>query len=391
MLYLCTNLDFEYELTGGGTPREQQHHEKMNRRWQSILKLYPSFARGITISPFSSTNTEALSPVAEVAEVQEGTRLPERDVVDVAAELAQTEHVLVCWGVSANMAQLAERYDARLWGADPKIVNMVNDKCVSHGWEQELGVALPHSAVVNTEEELVSIIRACPHDWVLKHPMGVSGRGRILGREGDCTETTKQWARTQWQAGWSLLFEPWVQDKEDFSLHLDIAMSGEIHRVGVTQLATTGGGAYRGNRVIPGWCPPTGSWDVAEAVAQKMRALGYWGPVGIDGLTGRLGQHAWVRPLVEVNARFSFGRMALALSHWVPQGWCYLWWHPTEKERKQGLLRTETLPVLSPRCEQPGVYALPRIADPNAQSQTFVVVADQCDTLSTLEKQVVLL
>ena len=36
--------------------------------------------------------------------------------------------------------------------------------------------------LVSTFEQLQQAVRDCPHDWVLKHPFGFSGRERGLGK-----------------------------------------------------------------------------------------------------------------------------------------------------------------------------------------------------------------
>lgn len=174
-----------------------------------------------------------------------------------------------------------------------------------------------------------------------------------------------------------------MEQAQGFSTHFTIGLEGGIDWVGHCQLLTDKGGVYRGNRV--GVEPlEERSRQVGESVCRQLARAGYWGPVGIDGLVGTLaGEPVW-RPLLEINARCSFGRLTLALGDWIPRGWVYLWWFPprTTVDQVRGL---PPLPEPGARAPGPGVYALPLSVDPETASQTAVLLAPDSQELAALE------
>lgn len=331
-IWAVANLDFEYELAGRTlTPT-------VARRWRHVLRLLPQARQANCLDP-----VDFASPV-------EGELIP--------------------WGVTPRVLQLAPQQNFPA----PAVVREVNDKRFSHQLEKRFGVELPYARLVGSLEELEDTIRDCPYDWVLKHPMGVSARERAVGKRGRLSDSGRGWARKQF-ANWTLLFEPWVDPRRDFSLHFEIGRDGSIEFVGHCQLVGDPGGVYRGNQVMPGQEVAGRALACGREVAGELARLGYWGPVGIDAFEGVLGDQPVLRPLVEINARYSFGRMTLALHDWLPRGWCLLWSHPKQSP--------PALPPL-PAAPRPGAYGLPREADPDGNSATILFVAPTAEELNRI-------
>ena len=272
------------------------------------------------------------------------------------------------------------------------IVRMVNDKCFSHSLEHRLGIGLPHSTLVSSIQDLEQAVHRCPYDWVLKHPFGVSGRERMLGRKKSLTSSIEGWARKRMSQGFSLIFEPWVEKRHDFSLHFDVSETGAVTFLGHCEFIFDPGGVHRGHRLNTGFSPHPGSLECGHKIVDSLAGLGYWGPVGIDSLTGILGRRAIVRPLVEINARCSFGLLALSLGDWLPQGSCYLWWHPSRQRaaHSRALLSFRPLPSSGSRELEPGYYRLPVPIDPKGETETVIVVAQNEKELIHLEEKLYL-
>ena len=338
-----TNLDFEYELAAPTGSRPTPLPAASQGRWRWILRLLPE-AR------------EALCP--DPAEL-------DRPAPPGGAER------LVVWGVTPRVLRWAEQLGLGDRFPSPHRVREVNDKRFSHRLEKQLGIALPHSQVVESLEQLRAAVESCPYGWVLKHPLGFSGRERMVGSAGTLSDSAWGWARRKLSQDWSLLFEPWVEQRQDFSLHFDLGPEGQVSFVGETQLLSDPGGVYRGSRIVPSGGVEPEVHEMALRVAQEVARCGYWGPLGIDGLRGQLGDQAVLRPLVEINARYSFGRLTLALTEWVGQDGWLLWWHPSQAELTRLPADLPPLPVRP----QAGFYALPLLADPSQNSGTVVVVA----------------
>lgn len=330
--YALSNLDFESELAGLAFPAS------IARRWRHVLRLLPEARRATCLDP-----TDFTGPL---------------------------EGRLVAWGVTPRVLQLAPLQEF----PSMEVVTRVNDKRFSHGLEKRLGVELPYARVVVSMDELEEAVRECPHDWVLKHPFGVSARERAVGKRGGLSDSGRGWARKQ-LARWSLLFEPWVNPRRDFSLHFQIARDGAVDYVGNCELVPDPGGVYRGNQVLPGRPVPGEALACGQRVARELAQSGYWGPVGIDAFEGLLGDQPVLRPLVEINARYSFGRLTLALRDWLPEGWCLLWSHPK-------LLEVAYPPL--PASPRPGAYGLPIEADPEGTSGTVLYAAPTPEELSRI-------
>lgn len=332
-LFAVANLDFEYELAGrNGLPAS------VARRWRHVLRLLPEARRATCLDPVNLTG-----PV-------QGELLP--------------------WGVTPRVVQMAPHQDF----PDPAVVRRVNDKQFSHELEKRFGVELPCARLVTSLEELEAAVADCPHDWVLKHPMGVSARERAVGKQGRISDSGRGWARKQF-VNWTLLFEPWVDPRRDFSMHFEIARDGSVEFVGHCQLVADPGGVYRGNQLVPGQELAGRALACGREVAGELARLGYWGPVGIDAFEGVLGEHPVLRPLVEINARYSFGRLTLALRDWIPENWCLLWSHPK-------IAPTAHPPL--PQGAGPGAYGLPVEVDPDGSVGTLLIIAPNVEELNRI-------
>jgi hypothetical protein len=352
------NLDFEYELAQGTGSRKKGRG--LDSCWLSILRLLPEARR------------------AEV--------LAHEVLANPLLAKGLTAERLVVWGVTPRVAKLAELLGLPHAFPPVAVVREVNDKRFSHALEHQLGIALPFSKIVSSVDQLKASVKDCPFDWVLKHPLGFSALQRVVGRRGKITDSALGWTRNQVAEGWTLLFEPWVEASRNFSMHFEVSETGETRFLGHCELLTDLGGVYRGNRVTGTRLDPT-IYDRGLEVTSEVARRGYWGPVGIDAFTGQLGGHPVLRPLVEINARCSFGRLTLALADWTPPGWCYHWWHP----RKADCWRVDgtsfPLPEPGEAGLEPGAYALPLSVDPGQRSRTLILLASTLAKLEQIEEE----
>ena len=337
-LCVWANLDFDYELAlasqGPYVPGPKL--KSLKERWGSILRLV-------------SGNEEA------VLEPNSAARL-------------------LPWGVSSSVLSLPRETGQAL--PEPEVVRHVNSKITSHQWEVKYGCALRHARVVDNLNQLEEAVSQCSGDWVLKHPFGVGGRERVTGKHGVENPATTNWAKTRFRQGWRLVFEPWVYQRTDYSVHYQIRQSGDWDHVGECALWTDISGAFRGNRVSPVSLTDSATRSVTDRVVDEIAQLGYWGPVSFDAFCG-----AESRPIVEINARYTFGRLTLELARGLPADRHLLWWHA--KAREVAELEERAQPY--PRSGfQPGVYRLPEFADPGGATRTFVLLAESEEQLLEL-------
>jgi hypothetical protein len=350
-----TNLDFEVELwyeSEAQAPAVQD-----DPRWQGVLRLLPE-----------ARHAECLS--FEMAGCFDGVKR------------------LTVWGVTPRTARLAKHLGLSHALPPVELVRKVNDKRFSHKLELELGMALPYSVLVESVEALEAAVAACPHSWVLKHPLGLSALSRLIGRRGQLPRTARGWALRKLERGWPLLFEPWVEDRRHLSLHFDIGKGEQISFVNHCQVITSPQGGYRGSEVHPSAVLDDTTLGYGLRIAAAVARRGYWGPLTVDSFSGMLGDVPVNRPLVDINARYSFGRLSLGLADWLPPDWCYFWWHPKAPEfpRSRPL---QPLPEPGQADLKAGAYALPASVDPGQTSGTVVLVSPSAFKLQRLQAKFV--
>jgi hypothetical protein len=156
--------------------------------------------------------------------------------------------------------------------------------------------------------------------FALKPRFGTSGRGRAAGATGD-----RRWrdALPRLAARGGAVLEPWVERHCDLAAELVIRRDGRVELLGSLLLETTAAGVPRGHRAR--WldrsrCAAGTRFDAeleraALALAEAAARAGYRGACGVDAFVfaGPDG-HALLRPVVELNARFTLGHAALAVA-----------------------------------------------------------------------------
>nr|MBA3321538.1 hypothetical protein [Pyrinomonadaceae bacterium] len=184
----------------------------------------------------------------------------------------------------------------------------------SHALELELGVAMPGAATADTMEQLrEAVSRACPgaqDKWVLKSAFGFAARERVLGRGPALEGAPAVWCERRVAAGETLIFQPWLERLREYGVTMLIERSGEVQIEGVSDLQTNGAGT--GTGYLLGRPPTTQRiaqlTEAARIVGRRLFAEGYTGTAGLDALEHAGGLH----PLLEINARYTMGFVALA-------------------------------------------------------------------------------
>jgi hypothetical protein len=198
---------------------------------------------------------------------------------------------------------------------DFEVVARVNSKLWSHALEEETGWALPGARVVHTAEELSeAAARARPgadDKWVVKSPYGFAARERVLGRGPRVEGPQATWASKRLARGEPLIFQPWLEVKREYGVVVEVSAEGSHRLLGVSDLQTNGAGT--GTGYVLGRPPAPERMRelerVAEVVCERLRAEGYGGPAVFERVEHAGGLH----PLLEVNARYTMGFVALAV------------------------------------------------------------------------------
>lgn len=246
------------------------------------------------------------------------------------------EWELVPWGWTSQLQAWGERHGWTCPAPPADVVRLVNSRVFRSGLEAEMDVAVPGSRVVNSVEELLSHLanHVFPgSSWVLKANFGMSGRERCLGHGNRLSEPHLNWARKRLELG-GLVYEPWLNRIAEAGLQWEVPQTGDPQLMGVTPLLTDASGTYRGSRLesANGDRTATDAWqdaiEVTRQVAVRLQQQGYWGPVGIDAMwhTAADGK-VLCRPLQDLNARYTMGRLALGWRRLLPEGSSADWLH----------------------------------------------------------------
>ncbi len=135
---------------------------------------------------------------------------------------------------------------------------------------------------------------------LVKDPFGSSGA--FLCYQPGPSDLARLWAWAKQSGG--LLFEQKLEKRREESLHFDFQAQGWVYR-GRVELHSTAEGGYLGSRVDQD--RPCSFLEGLTPLLLRIHELGYQGPLGLDLLYG-FSDHP---RLLEINARWTMGRMAL--------------------------------------------------------------------------------
>jgi hypothetical protein len=302
------NSEFETELADGRIRRPPHPRvEAVNRQLsRHILKLaQPGDGLFVTFEPDDALHVESDRRGVEIVSAQSPP---------------QSHRSFTPWGWTAHAVAVGESLGAIMRPLSPPTVAAVNSKLFSHALECEFGVNLPGAFVAASMPELTERV-ACEHPkendkWVIKSHLGFAARERTLGRGPRLATATAVWCQKRFDAGESLLCEPWLEVVREYGVQMRIAADGACEIVGFSDQQTNGAGTIIGFRLGR---PPTDERRrqlsrIAEMTAEKLFRHGYVGPVGVDALEHRGG----LRPLLEINARHTVGLLAVAAERESP-------------------------------------------------------------------------
>ncbi|QDV48710.1 hypothetical protein [Gimesia fumaroli] len=333
--FFLGNFDFEHQLasevyaaSGGATPALNAIFASC---WIGLAEEDDLlFLPGRVASDFVSQLSEAGLPRVELT-----NQWPTREQ---AAELE-----FVPWGWSDAVKRIAVDNGFQFESPDLRAVQTVNARTFSFACEQEWGLALPGSCQVNDLAELETAIRQLQRQeaepdntWVVKANFSMSARERMLGRGTRLTEQVIGWAAKRFAQGQPLFVEPWVKRTAEAGLQFFISREGEPEWLGLALLLSDERGQYRGSRITVDvetrreWQPAI---EVGQRVALRAQAAGYFGPLGIDAMrfSDEHGEKRW-RPIQDVNARYTMGRLALGFSRFLQPHQAASWLHFPWKE-----------------------------------------------------------
>ena len=209
------------------------------------------------------------------------------------------------------------------------------------------GTDVVGTACATVEQALAQMGRLAEEGFdavVVKAIYGSSGRGQIHCRGGQVRAEQRGRLENILRQQGQVVVEPWLDKVVDLSLHFDVGVEGETAVAGWTRFLTDGRGQYRGSFVgsltagldeeVKRFLYGDGrdarrlarlGEQLAEWLAEPLRAAGYQGPVGVDAMVYRDGDCLRLKPIVEINPRTTMGRVALKLQQAVNSARTALW------------------------------------------------------------------
>jgi hypothetical protein len=261
--------------------------------------------------------------------------IPQPGIVDATGDLKEPQGVeLVAWGWTAAVVAFGRSHGWSCPAPPLEVVREVNSRAFRFTLELEWDVGLAGAAMVRSIDELEAVLHdhgSVSRGWLLKANFGMSGRETVRGRDTVLNGQTGSWTQKRLATIGPVIFEPIVERIAEAGIQFDIPQDGSPQLVGVTPLLVDRSGVYRGSQFgcpaceLDPWQPAV---EVGMRVAATVQRLGYFGPLGIDAMRYRdEAGDIRLRPLQDLNARYTMGRLALGFCRVLPTGRCGSWLH----------------------------------------------------------------
>lgn len=260
-----------------------------------------------------------------------------RDAEKPAFPFCAPGRALVPWLATPEAEALARAEGVPLAASAAERVRRVHDKAFAYEAARAaslLPVALAGATLVLEPEALgeADAVRCRIEDavagwpaslresFVLKPRLGTSGRGRLAFRGGRVDGERLGAALARLRESGGALVEPWLERTLDLSAQLHVAGPEQVHVLGTLRQVVTAHGGPTGHagRIGGDGAVESGTrWDArlraaALAIGSAAARAGFRGACGVDALVFRAPDGAeTLRPVVELNARFTAGTVAL--------------------------------------------------------------------------------
>lgn len=202
-------------------------------------------------------------------------------------------------------------------------VKALNSKAWSHVLATRLGLepgVFQEARLLRNPLDLLEHLHnssdAAVHAWTIKPVFGFAGGGRIHGAGRAVDKEQQRKLGVLCRQDGVALWEPWVERSMDLSTQVWCSGSGKVSVLAQGRLMCSPTGRYAGNAGAT-WLEEAPDAvrvcrDAALAVGGALVGAGFQGVAGVDAFTFKDPQDGScrVRPLVEVNARFTMGLMA---------------------------------------------------------------------------------
>jgi uncharacterized ferritin-like protein (DUF455 family) len=201
----------------------------------------------------------------------------------------------------------------------------------------EVGTAV--DSLEEAFEAIEAIRRRGDHKVVVKQALGLAGQNAIRLWEPALLENQRRWLTATLENGQEVVVEPWLERELDFSIQLEMS-GGKLRLHGFTGLVNDRKGQFQANWAGPGFArhlPAIAALfrgtsgfsrdfhvfyaSVFSLLERDLREAGFRGPLGIDAFIYRdVDGEARLKPIVEINPRYTMGRLTLELMRQTSPG-----------------------------------------------------------------------
>ena len=265
---------------------------------------------------------------------------------------------LVPWGWSSAAVEFGERHGLVVEAPPLEVVRLANSREYSVPREEPPADDWDFATLCRTLGEVLACVERLPTTtaWVIKANWSHAARERILGRGPVISNADLQWVKQRLARDGVVCWELWLEREAEIGIQWHLPRGGSPQLVAITELLVDARGQYAGTRAMSprgiGFQPvisshtsdrleayPTGEPTIpewAQHAAEATRPIvndlaqrGYFGPVGIDAM--RYIHPDWklprTRPLQDINARWTMGRLAAGWFERLSGEFPVTWWH----------------------------------------------------------------
>jgi uncharacterized ferritin-like protein (DUF455 family) len=204
--------------------------------------------------------------------------------------------------------------------------------------ENEVGLAV--DSLDGAFAAIAAIRARGHHKIVIKESLGLAGNNAMRLFEPEILETHRRWIANAVENHKQLVVEPWLERELDFSVQLEMSDEG-LKLCGYTGLINDARGQFQANVALPGHQkkiplnliallpePPDIAQrlhalyaDIFSLLEEELRRAKFLGPIGIDAFAYRDADgKIRLKPIVEINPRYTMGRVTVELMNHVAPG-----------------------------------------------------------------------
>ena len=237
------------------------------------------------------------------------------------------------WGWSDSARNFLRERGATVRHPDLNVVARLNSREWSHDTEWRKDTLIPGAKMLACRTAFEEAVRSAANrwqcdpaqmNWVVKPVYSMSGRGRIRGKGLTLTTAQENWFANCQARSEPVFFEPWVSSVREFGIQCEVPRNElDLMRMlpRFVEQFTNSAGQFTGCRILDAGRPADVAGEHwAEMVLNSIKLIRwaideqYQGPLGIDAMTYRSpdGEDKAVslRPMQDINARFTMGRVA---------------------------------------------------------------------------------